>query len=128
MVSLFRAAHDLWAGDPAFVTLVERLSSECLEFAGWWTSHDVAAPALVLKCCSIRGTDRADYKADTSMQRFRPMTIVSEAFRLCRGTLSLIGQEGLAEAASFDVLVHLATSSFAYGPCSRHKHLEPANT
>ena len=44
MVALFRATHDLWAGDPAFAELVSRLSAECTEFADWWTSHDVAAP------------------------------------------------------------------------------------
>jgi transcriptional regulator with XRE-family HTH domain len=44
MVALFRSTHDLWADDPAFAVLVERLSSECPEFASWWTSHDVAAP------------------------------------------------------------------------------------
>ena len=44
MVALFRATHDLWSGDPAFEALVSRLSAECAEFPGWWTSHDVAAP------------------------------------------------------------------------------------
>lgn len=44
MVALFRATHDLWADDPAFIALVERLAIECPDFAAWWTSHDVAAP------------------------------------------------------------------------------------
>ena len=44
MVALFRATHDLWPGDLAFVELVSRLSTECAEFADWWTSHEVAAP------------------------------------------------------------------------------------
>lgn len=44
MVALFRATHDLWADDPAFLALVERLRAECRDFAAWWTSHDVAAP------------------------------------------------------------------------------------
>jgi transcriptional regulator with XRE-family HTH domain len=44
MVALFRATHDLWAGDPAFVDLVARLTQECAEFAAWWPGHDVAAP------------------------------------------------------------------------------------
>jgi transcriptional regulator with XRE-family HTH domain len=41
MIAQFRATHDLWAGDPAFVTLVERLRQASPEFAGWWEAHDV---------------------------------------------------------------------------------------
>lgn len=41
MVAQFRATHDLWAGDPAFVSLLARLRSGCAEFAGWWASHDI---------------------------------------------------------------------------------------
>jgi transcriptional regulator with XRE-family HTH domain len=41
MVAQFRAAHDLWAGDPAFIELLERLRSGCREFAAWWESHDI---------------------------------------------------------------------------------------
>lgn len=41
MVAQFRATHDLWATDPAFTALLERLRSECPEFAGWWTTHDL---------------------------------------------------------------------------------------
>lgn len=44
MVSLFRAAHDLWPGDAAFVTLVDRISASCLEFDPWWSEHGVGAP------------------------------------------------------------------------------------
>ncbi len=44
MVAQFRATYDLWAGDPAFVALLERLRRECPEMAGWWTSHEVRAP------------------------------------------------------------------------------------
>ena len=43
MVAQFRAAHDLWAGDPAFVDLLERLRSGCREFAAWWDAHDIRA-------------------------------------------------------------------------------------
>ena len=32
MVALFRATHDLWAADPAFVDLVARLRLGCVEF------------------------------------------------------------------------------------------------
>lgn len=44
MVSLFRAAHDLWAGDTAFAELVERIRTGCPEFDAWWQSHDIGAP------------------------------------------------------------------------------------
>ncbi len=41
MVAQFRATHDLWAGSPAFVDLLERLSQDSAEFAGWWQAHDI---------------------------------------------------------------------------------------
>jgi hypothetical protein len=41
MVTQFRAAHDLRAGDPAFTNLVARLCRESREFARWWSAHDV---------------------------------------------------------------------------------------
>ena len=41
MVAQFRATHDLWAGDPAFVALLGRLRGGCPEFASWWEAHDV---------------------------------------------------------------------------------------
>ncbi len=41
MVAQFRATHDLWAGDPAFVALLERLRNGCPEFGAWWEAHDV---------------------------------------------------------------------------------------
>jgi transcriptional regulator with XRE-family HTH domain len=41
MVAQFRATHDLWAGDPAFIELLERLRHGCPEFAGWWETHDI---------------------------------------------------------------------------------------
>ncbi|MEU0797035.1 helix-turn-helix transcriptional regulator [Amycolatopsis sp. NPDC005961] len=40
-VAQFRAAHDLWAGDPAFTGLAARLREGCPEFAPWWDRHDV---------------------------------------------------------------------------------------
>jgi len=45
VVAQFRATHDLWAGDAAFVDLLERLRRGCAEFDGWWKAHDVRAPA-----------------------------------------------------------------------------------
>jgi len=44
MVSLFRAAHDLWPGDTAFVALVDRIRVSCPEFDAWWSEHGVGAP------------------------------------------------------------------------------------
>lgn len=41
MVAQFRATHDLWAGEPAFLALIERLRAGCPEFAGWWDAHDL---------------------------------------------------------------------------------------
>ena len=41
MVAQFRATHDLWAGDPAFIELLERLRRGCPEFSGWWEAHDI---------------------------------------------------------------------------------------
>lgn len=45
MVAEFRATHDLWAGDPAFVDLLDRLRRGCPEFAGWWEAHDIRGAA-----------------------------------------------------------------------------------
>jgi transcriptional regulator with XRE-family HTH domain len=42
MVAQFRATHDLWAGDPAFRDLLERLRAGCPEFERWWEAHDVS--------------------------------------------------------------------------------------
>jgi transcriptional regulator with XRE-family HTH domain len=41
MVAQFRKTHDLWAGDPAFVELLDRLRAGSAEFAGWWKAHDI---------------------------------------------------------------------------------------
>ena len=45
MVAQFRATHDLWAGDPAFVDLIERLRRGNREFQSWWAAHDVRSPS-----------------------------------------------------------------------------------
>ncbi|MFE9633420.1 hypothetical protein [Streptomyces sp. NPDC006463] len=42
VVTQFRAAHDLWAGDPAFLELLERLRGQSPEFAVWWETHDIS--------------------------------------------------------------------------------------
>lgn len=41
MVAQFRSTHDLWAGDPAFVELLQRLYADCPNFSHWWEAHDV---------------------------------------------------------------------------------------
>ncbi len=45
IVAQFRATHDLWAGDPAFVALLTRLRDGSPEFAEWWEAHDIRAGA-----------------------------------------------------------------------------------
>ena len=45
MVAQFRATHDLWAGDPAFADLLDRLGRSCPEFPVWWETHDVRTVA-----------------------------------------------------------------------------------
>src|ERR1700742_555679 len=45
IVAQFRATHDLWAGDPAFRDLLQRLRDGCPEFAAWWETHDVGSAA-----------------------------------------------------------------------------------
>jgi transcriptional regulator with XRE-family HTH domain len=41
MVAQFRGTYDIWAGDPAFVSLLERLREGSEEFTAWWGAHDV---------------------------------------------------------------------------------------
>ena len=45
IVAQFRATHDLWADDPAFRDLLERLRKGCPEFTGWWKAHDIKGAA-----------------------------------------------------------------------------------
>jgi transcriptional regulator with XRE-family HTH domain len=45
MVAQFRSTHDLWAGDPAFLDLLERLRKGSPEFTAWWEAHDIRANA-----------------------------------------------------------------------------------
>ncbi len=45
IVAQFRAVYDLWAKDPAFSSLRERLEAGCPELERWWTSHDVRRAA-----------------------------------------------------------------------------------
>jgi len=52
VVAQFRATHDLWAGDPAFVELVSRLEQGSPEFARWWEAHDIRGVAAGRKSLS----------------------------------------------------------------------------
>jgi len=49
MLALFRTTYDIWAGDPAFEQLLERLRQGCPEFEEWWERHDVGSGAGVQK-------------------------------------------------------------------------------
>src|ERR1700759_2307963 len=63
LVAQFRATHDLWAGDPAFIDLLQRLRDGCPEFTAWWETDDVgsaAADEKVLKHPK-KGTLRCEY-------------------------------------------------------------------
>ncbi|MEH2251083.1 helix-turn-helix transcriptional regulator [Nostoc sp.] len=41
MVAQFRTTYDFWAGDPAFLDLLERLRQGSPEFVIWWEAHDI---------------------------------------------------------------------------------------
>jgi transcriptional regulator with XRE-family HTH domain len=45
MVAQFRLTYDVWAGDPAFTELVERLRRDSPEFIAWWEAHEVRGTA-----------------------------------------------------------------------------------
>lgn len=49
MMARFRATHDLWADDPAFHDLLERLRHGSPEFTLWWESHDVSSEGICQK-------------------------------------------------------------------------------
>jgi len=63
IVAQFRASHDLWAGDPAFIALLDRLKRESPEFTGWWEAHDVGRSVAGQKKLRhpTRGTLRFEY-------------------------------------------------------------------
>ncbi|MBI1260864.1 MAG: helix-turn-helix domain-containing protein [Rhizobiales bacterium] len=63
MIAEFRAIHDLWSGDPAFVSLLERLRAGCPEFQGWWDSHDIRHAQAGRKQLHFRarGTQQFEY-------------------------------------------------------------------
>ncbi|MCP3374596.1 helix-turn-helix transcriptional regulator [Bradyrhizobium cajani] len=52
MVAMFRASHDVWAGDPAFTELLTRLRQGSPEFVKWWEAHEIRSTASGLKTMS----------------------------------------------------------------------------
>ncbi len=63
MVAQFRTTHDLWAGDPAFLDLVESLKRDCPEFPTWWEAHDIQSGGVGRKVLNHpeKGLLRFDY-------------------------------------------------------------------
>ncbi len=63
IVAQFRTTHDLWAGDPAFIDLLERLRQGCSEFAAWWEAHEIRGVAAGQKLLShpTKGLLRFEY-------------------------------------------------------------------
>lgn len=63
MVAMFRATYDLWAGDPAFASLVAQLRSASPDFTRWWDAHDIRAGGVGVKHLEhpTRGGQRFSY-------------------------------------------------------------------
>ena len=63
MVAQFRATHDLWADDPAFLDLLARLRQGSSEFAVWWEAHDIRSGGAGYKILShpTKGILRFEY-------------------------------------------------------------------
>ena len=72
MVAQFRATHDLWAADPAFIDLLQRLRAGCPEFDGWWEAHDIGAPRSGRKTLSQRGEGAASFEYATFQANEEP--------------------------------------------------------
>ncbi|MET4803829.1 helix-turn-helix transcriptional regulator [Bradyrhizobium sp. LB11.1] len=49
VVAQFRATHDLWADDPAFRDLLQKLRKGCPEFSLWWQTHDIRGTVAGIK-------------------------------------------------------------------------------
>ena len=62
MVAQFRATHDLWAGDPAFLDLLERLRRGSPEFASWWEAHDIRSVAAGQKLLNHPGRGQLHFE------------------------------------------------------------------
>ena len=69
MIAQFRTTHDFWAGDPAFLDLLERLRQGCPEFAMWWGAYDIRSGGAGRKLLShpekgLRSFDYATFQAN----------------------------------------------------------------
>ena len=65
IVAQFRATHDLWADDPAFLDLLQRLRQGSPEFTTWWEAHDIRGVAAGRKLLNHpeKGLLRFEYAA-----------------------------------------------------------------
>jgi hypothetical protein len=63
MVAQFRATFDLWAGDAAFLDLLDRLRRSSSQFAALWRQHEIRASAIGQKLLNHRkkGALRFEY-------------------------------------------------------------------
>lgn len=63
MLAQFRTTHDLWADDPAFVSLLNRLREGSPEFGLWWEVYDVRTGGAGRKALDhpTRGVLHFDY-------------------------------------------------------------------
>ncbi len=66
VVEQFRAAHDLFENDPAFVDLATQLGGQSAKFRQWWAEHDIATSNFGTKTISRK--DRTDTWAHHSFQ------------------------------------------------------------
>jgi hypothetical protein len=62
---LCRRSRDLWAGDPVFLDLLQRLREGCAEFGAWWEAHDIRGVAAGRKVLSHpkKGRLRLEYSS-----------------------------------------------------------------
>ena len=72
MVAQFRATHDLWSYDPAFVDLIDRLKSGSKEFANWWADHDIRDAPAGIKSLHHAGRGAVRYAYETFQSNADP--------------------------------------------------------
>ena len=72
VLAQFRLSHDLWAGDPAFVELVERVKAASAEFATWWALHDVRSVASGRKHLHLKDGTSGAYEYATFQPNGEP--------------------------------------------------------
>jgi hypothetical protein len=65
MLAQFRSTHDVWAGDPAFLRLLEALKHASTEFLAWWEAHEIRGVSAGQKVLNHpgRGSLRFEYAA-----------------------------------------------------------------